>query len=251
MQKTEARAHDTEEKNCGALVPDADAWSIAAKKRNWATRSVTTVSILLVDDYAVVRRGLRVLLEAEPGWKVVGEATNHLEAVTQCEQLRPDVVIMDVNTPALNGLEAAGLIFKAVPGTRVLVLAAHHTQEIIARALSSGVRGYVLKSEAESDLVAAVKILMQGRTFFSAAASEALKHVRCTGVKRERSSLTVREIEIVQLLAKGKSNKEVAAILGISPRTVENHRAQIMQMLGLRSFSELIRYAIRNGMVEL
>jgi DNA-binding NarL/FixJ family response regulator len=208
-----------------------------------------TLSILVADDYAIARRGLRSLLESQPGWKVVGEAANGREAVSLATQLQPDIAILDINMPELNGLDAARLILKAVPHTRILVVAGDHTEVIVARALQAGVRGYVLKSDAEADLVAAVKALMEGRTFYTSAASPViLEHLR-----QENASpvLTVRESEVVQLLAEGKSNKEVAHILGISSRTVENHRAQIMQRLGLNSFSDLVRYAIRHGIIEL
>jgi DNA-binding NarL/FixJ family response regulator len=210
-----------------------------------------TPSILLADDYAVVRRGLRALLEAQPGWKVVAEASNGREAVDQATRLRPDIAILDINMPGLNGLDATRLIRKAVPEVRVLVLTAFHTQEMIEKALRAGVRGYLLKSDAETDLVAAVKALIEGRTFFTSVVSDAVvERLRQDTEDRTQPVLTVREAEIVQLLAEGKSNKEVASILGISARTVENHRAQVMQRLSLRSFSELIRYAIRNGLVE-
>jgi DNA-binding NarL/FixJ family response regulator len=209
------------------------------------------LSIFIADDYAVVRRGLRALLEAQPGWQIVGEAANGREAAEQCARLRPDVAILDISMPVLNGLDAARLILKAAPGTRVLVLTAYHTDEMIEKALLAGVRGYVLKSDADADLVAAVKALMQGRTFFTSVASEVLvDHLRREREEMAQPVLTVREAEIVQLLAEGRSNKEVAGILKISSRTVENHRAQIMQRLGLRSFSELVRYAIRNGLIE-
>jgi DNA-binding NarL/FixJ family response regulator len=206
------------------------------------------LSILIADDYAIFRRGLRAVLEAQPGWKVVGEAASGRDAVNQATQIQPDVTILDINMPELNGLDAARLIVKAAPHTRVLALASYHTQEMIARALQAGVRGYLLKSDTEGDVVAAVKALTEGRTFFTSAASGVLlEHLRQENVP----ALTVRESEIVQLLAEGKSNKEVAQVLGISSRTVENHRAQIMQRLGLQSFSDLVRYAIRHGIIEL
>ncbi|HEY6249790.1 MAG TPA: response regulator transcription factor [Candidatus Angelobacter sp.] len=209
------------------------------------------LSILLVDDFAVVRRGLRALLEGQRGWNVVAEATTGSEAVELATELRPDVAILDINIPELNGLDAARLILKSAPDTKVLILSAYHTEEMIDKALRAGVRGYVLKSDAEAELVAAVKALMEGRTFFTQVVSEVMvEHLRHEKEKSSHPMLTVREGQVVQLLAQGKSNKEVGSILGISPRTAENHRAQIMTKLGLRSFSELVRYAIRNGMVE-
>lgn len=208
-------------------------------------------SILLADGCAVTRRGLRVLLENEPGWKVTAEASSGHEAIQKAIQLRPDVILLTVTMRELNGLDATRLILKAVPHARVLVLSSYQTDQMIGRALQAGVRGYVLKSDAEADLVAAVKALLKGSTFFTPAASTILmEHLRKGNGEKTDRGLTVREAEIVQLLGEGNSNKQVAAILNISSRTVENHRAQIMQRLGLRSFSELIRYAIRMGIIE-
>lgn len=208
-------------------------------------------SILIADDYAVVRRGLRALLEAEPGWQIVGEAVNGREAVDHALQVRPDIVILDVIMPLLNGIDAARLILQASPETRVMIFTEYHTDHMIEKALQAGARGYVLKTDAEADLVAAVKALMGGRTFFTSEASEFLvERLRRENAGNLATSLTPREAEVVQLLAEGKSNKEAASVLGISARTVENHRAQIMQRLGLRSYSALIRYAIRNGIIE-
>ncbi|HLJ30436.1 MAG TPA: response regulator transcription factor [Candidatus Angelobacter sp.] len=212
---------------------------------------VIAASILLADDCSVIRRGVRTLLESQPNWKVVAEAGGGREAVSKATQLRPDVIILSVSMPELNGLDATRLILKALPQARVLVLTSYETEEMIERALQAGVRGYVLKSDAEADLVAAVKALLQGRTFYTSVACEVLvEHLRREGQEPVHSGLTVREAEIVQLLAEGNSNKQVAGVLDISSRTVENHRAQIMQRLGMHSFSELIRYAIRIGIVE-
>jgi DNA-binding NarL/FixJ family response regulator len=208
------------------------------------------ISILIADDYPVVRRGIRTLLESEPGWEVVAEASNGGDAVTYAEQLRPDVVILDVSMPVLNGLDAARLILKSVPDTRVLVISGYHTEERFADALQAGVRGYLMRSNVEADLIDAVRALIQGRTWFPNEVSEQLLE-RLRGEKGQSVQvLTTREVEIVQLLAEGKSNKEVAHALGISVRTVENHRAQVMQRLGLKTFSSLVRYAIRNGIIE-
>lgn len=210
------------------------------------------VSILIADDYAVVRQGLRALLEAQAGWRVVAEASNGREAVSRAEESRPDIVILDIAMPELNGLDAARLILKTLPETRILVLTGYHTDEMIEKALQTGVRGYVLKSDTETDLVAAITALMEGRTYFTSAVSDVLVD-RLRREKQDKPSLpllTTRETEIVRLLGEGKSNKEAAAHLGISSRTVENHRAQIMQKLGLRSLSDLIRWAIRNGIIE-
>jgi DNA-binding NarL/FixJ family response regulator len=214
-------------------------------------RDLATAAILLAGDCAVTRRGVRVLLETQPHWKVVAETGSGREAARQAIQLRPDIIILSVNMQDLNGLDATRLILKAVPNARVLVLTTQHNEEMIERALQAGVRGYVLKSDAEADLVDAVNALLLGRTFFTSAASEVLvEHLRREREETAQLGLTIREAEVVQLLAEGKTNKEVAAILDISSRTVENHRAQIMDKLGLQSFSELVRYAIRVGIVE-
>jgi len=208
------------------------------------------VSTLIADDYAVVRRGLRALLEEQPDWQVVGEASNGRDAANLAAQLRPDVVIMDIRMPELNGLDAARMILRTVPNTRIVFFTGHQTDEMIERALQVGVRGYVLKSDAEADLISAVRALMQGRTFFTPKASTVVVDRLREKEEPAQPALTTREAEVVQLLAEGKSNKEAAHILGISSRTVENHRAQIMQRLNVRSYSDLIRYAIRNGIIE-
>jgi DNA-binding NarL/FixJ family response regulator len=214
-----------------------------------------TVSILIADDHAVVRRGLRALLETEPRWKVVGEAVDGREAVEKAAKLRPDVAILDISMPRLNGLDAASLIFKAAPQTRILILTMHAAEDLIQRTLKAGATGYILKSDAERDLITAIEALLHKKTFFTSAASEViLDNLRGTNRKGDSQvhagRLSSREREIVQLLAEGKSNKEIGALLNISTRTVENHRAKIMDKLRLRSFSELIRYAVRNNIVE-
>jgi DNA-binding NarL/FixJ family response regulator len=211
------------------------------------------VSILIADDHALVRRGLRTLLETQPGWKVVSEVTNGHDAVEKATELRPQVAILDVGMPRLNGMDAAALIFKASPKTRILILTMHSAEDLIRQTLKAGASGFVLKSDAERDLIAAVDALLHNKTFFTSAASDViLANLRGSAPKPSRSGgrLSVREREIVQLLAEGKSNKEVAAVLNISTRTVENHRAKTMEKLKLRSFGELVRYAVRNRIVE-
>jgi DNA-binding NarL/FixJ family response regulator len=217
-----------------------------------------TVSILIADDHAVVRRGLRALVETHPKWKVVSEASNGREAVAMAAKARPDVAILDISMPELNGLDAASQILKASPHTRILMLTMHAAEELIEKTLGAGASGYILKSDAEKDLLTAVEALMHRRTFFTHAASEViLSQLRKrsgsgkTVGQADRGRLSSREREIVQLLAEGKSNKQVAALLYISTRTVENHRAKVMEKLTLRSFSELVRYAVRNKLAEL
>jgi DNA-binding NarL/FixJ family response regulator len=214
------------------------------------------VRILIADDHEVVRRGLRALLEAQPDWEVVAEAVTGRDAIEKAKQTTPDVAIIDVGMPELNGLEATRQVLKALPPTEVLILTMHESEQIVREVLDAGARGYVLKSDAGRDLVAAVEALCQHRTFFSSKISEMLlnsylRHSdRTTEVSESpRGRLTAREREIVQLLAEGKSNKEVAASLNISIKTAETHRTNIMNKLDLRSITELVRYAVRNNIV--
>lgn len=215
-----------------------------------------TVRILIADDHEIVRRGLRAVLEAQPSWEVAGEAVTGREAVEKAKALQPDVAIIDVGMPELNGLEATRQILKALPHTEILILTMHENEQIVREVLDAGARGYVLKSDAGRDLVAAVDALCQHRPFFSSKISEMLLHSYLKGAERSertespRNRLTAREREIVQLLAEGKSNKEVAAALNISIKTAETHRTNIMNKLDLRSVTELVRYAVRNNIVE-
>ncbi len=213
-----------------------------------------TASILIADDHPLVRRGLRTLLETHPGWKIVAEISNGREAVERATALQPDVAILDIGMPKLNGMEAAFLIFKASPNTRILILTMHSAEDVIQRMVSVGASGYVLKSDAEKDLIAAVDALLHHKTFFTSAASEVvlgqLRGRATRNTDHTGRELSVREREVVQLLAEGKSNKEIAALLNISTRTVENHRAKTMDKLKLHSFGELVRYAVRNKIVE-
>jgi DNA-binding NarL/FixJ family response regulator len=214
-----------------------------------------TISILIADDHAVVRRGLRALLETQPNWKIVGEADNGRQAVEKAAALNPQVVILDIGMPKLNGLDAAALIFKANPKTRILMLTMHAAETLIQQTLQAGAGGYVLKSDAERDLITAVDALLHNKMFFTAAASSVvLEHLR-DGHKNkisaeEKERLSVREREVVQLLAEGKSNKEIGASLNISKRTVDHHRARIMDKLHVQSVGELVLYAVRNKIVE-
>ena len=214
-----------------------------------------TVSILIADDHAVVRRGLRVLLETQPNWKIVGETINGREAVEKAATLHPQIVILDIGMPKLNGLDAAALIFKQNPKTRILMLTMHADESIIQQTLKAGASGYVLKSDAERDLIAAVEALLHNKMFFTQAASTVvLEHLRERHKRKDLGAssdrLSVREREVVQLLAEGKSNKEIGASLNISKRTVDHHRARIMDKLHIQSLGELVLYAVRNKIVE-
>jgi DNA-binding NarL/FixJ family response regulator len=209
-----------------------------------------TVSILVADDHEVVRSGLCRLLEAQPNWKTLEAGSGH-EAVSKATMLHPDVVIMDIHMPHLNGLDAARQTHHLVPNVPIVVLSADSDDQMIDKALEAGVQGYVLKTDAVKELVAAVQAVLQKRTFFTAVVSRHLLDCMRRLTTRETSALTVREVEIIQLLCEGKSNKEVANDLGLSSRTVESHRAHIMTKLCLHSFSDLIRYALRHAIIQL
>lgn len=211
----------------------------------------------MADDHDIIRRGLRQLLMAHPGWEVCGEAKNGKEAVTATVRLKPDIVVMDISMPELNGLEAARQIQKSAPHIGILILTMHFSDQLVRDVIESGARGYILKTDADRDLVSAVEAIANRRTYFTREASEIL----LTGVARpdasvspkapSRDRLTAREREIVRLLAAGKSSKDVSAELGISVKTAETHRANIMRKLELHSISELVRYAIRNQIIEV
>jgi DNA-binding NarL/FixJ family response regulator len=210
------------------------------------------VRILVADDHEIVRHGLRRLLETQPGWKICGEASSGREAVAKALQCKPDVAVLDFGMPELNGAEAARRILKSSPTTEILILTMHDTEQLVREVLAAGARGYVLKSDASRDLVVAVQTLLAHKPFLSPTVSklvvEGYLHGSVLETRTER--LTAREREIVQLVAEGKSNKEVAAALNISIKTVEAHRSHVMHKLGVASVTELVRYAIRNKIVE-
>jgi len=209
--------------------------------------------IMVADDHEIVRHGLRRLLEAQPDWEVCGEAESGREAVEKARSLKPDVIVLDFAMPELNGTEAARQILKALPRTEIIILTMHDSEHLLREALELGVRGYVLKSDAMTDLVSAVHALLQHKSYLSPSVSGAVVDgfLRGSGNEGEQPDrLTPREREIVQLLTEGKSNKEVADSLNISVRTVEAHRANIMHKLNMTSFSDLVHFAIRNKIVE-
>jgi DNA-binding NarL/FixJ family response regulator len=212
-----------------------------------------SLRILVVDDHAVVRRGVRSLLESQEGWEVCGEATTGRDAVEQSRRLRPDVVVMDLSLPELNGLDATRHILKDAPETEVLVLTMHQSEELARDVLQAGARGYVLKSDADENLIAAVESLRQHRPFLTPTVTEFVLdgYIR-DGADQDaaRGGVTAREREIIQLIAEGRSNKNAASALNISVKTIEAHRANIMRKLHLRSVSDLVRYAIRNKIVQ-
>jgi DNA-binding NarL/FixJ family response regulator len=213
--------------------------------------------ILIVDDHEIIRQGLRAVLQTQAHWEVVGEASTGRQGVEVARELKPDLVIMDISMPDLNGLDAAREILREEPLTEILILTFHDSERLVRMVLESGARGYVLKSDATRDLVAAVEALSQHRPFFTAKIAhlvlEGYLKAGQPGAAAEEPTerLTLREREIVQLLAEGHSNKEVAGRLNISTKTVETHRSNIMEKLHIRSITELVRYAIRNKITDL
>ena len=212
------------------------------------------IHIVIADDHAVVRRGMRALLESQPGWKVVGEARTGTEAVQVVSRLRPHICIFDYSMPEMTGLEVSEALLAAFPSLKILVLSMHDSEKIIEKALSVGVYGYVLKSDAERDIIDAVRALSESKPFFSsAAATFVLRRLKrhAGAAKSSPSELSLRERQIVKQIAEGRSNKEIAALLHLSVRTVETHRAHIGEKLGLSTVPELVKYAIRNHFIEL
>jgi DNA-binding NarL/FixJ family response regulator len=216
---------------------------------------MNVIRILLADDHTVVRKGLRLLLESHPGFKVVAEASNGREAVSAAEEHRPDVVVLDVAMPMLNGIEAARQISASLPQTAIVFLSMHSDEGYVLKALKSGARAYLLKNSAEDDLVNAIRAVTDGKAFFSPAISKMLvedymRQMRAREVEDSYELLTTREREVLQLLAEGKAVKEVASILRLSLYTVETHRNNIFQKLDLHSVAELILYAVRKGVIS-
>jgi DNA-binding NarL/FixJ family response regulator len=213
------------------------------------------VRILLADDHTVVRQGLRKLLEERPDWEVIAEAGDGREAVRLAEQQKPDVAILDVAMPLLNGIEATRQITRRVPSTRVLVLSMHADEAYVTQILQAGATGYLLKDSADVDLLKAVGEAAQGRSFFSPAIARVMlddyvRQLADKGVTDRYESLSEREREIFQLIAEAKTNKEIAALLNVSPSTVETHRAHIMEKLDLHSAAEIVLYAVRRGVIR-
>jgi DNA-binding NarL/FixJ family response regulator len=217
---------------------------------------VKKLRILIADDHELVRRGIRGLLRAQSGWKIAGEVKNGREAVEKAKKLRPDVIILDIGMPNLDGLEATRQIREAVPNTVILILTMHESNQMVRRVLEAGARGYVLKSDLAGHLVKAVKAVSKGRVYLTPKVSEiVLKEFVNRGIesrRRESSHVrpTPRETEVIRLLAEGKTNKAIASELGITTRTVETHRAKVMLKLGLHSLTQLIHYAIRHNIVS-
>ncbi len=212
-------------------------------------------TILLADDHAVMRAGLRLLLERHADLRVIAEAGNGREAVALAETLHPDVAVIDIAMPLLNGIEATQKICAGGGSTQVVILSMHSDESYVLRALKAGARAYILKESAEDDLIRAVRSVSAGKSFFSPVISRLLlddyvRQAASKGVQDSYDLLTPREKELLQLIAEGKTNKEIAALLNVSPFTVETHRANILQKLNLHSVPQLILYAVRKGIVS-
>ena len=217
---------------------------------------MTALRILVADDHEIVRRGLCAILGFHAEWEVCGEAADGREAVEKTKQLRPDIVILDIGMPSLNGLDATRQILRNDPQQRVLILTVTDAEQVIEEVLRAGARGFVLKADAAKDLTMAVEALQQDRTFFNSRAGEMVLNgfLRGGGQVSNKAilpRLTTREREVVQLLAEGKSTKEVAVMLDLSVKTAETHRSNIMRKLGVHCLSELVLYAVRNRIVQI
>jgi len=213
------------------------------------------IRILLADDHNILRDGMRLLLERQPGFVVVGEASDGREVLTLAQDQRPDVVVMDIAMPNLNGIEATRRIVDKHPATGVVILSMHHDESYVIRSLKAGARAYLLKDAVKGELIAAIQAVVQGRSFFSPKISKILQedYVRTIELKNVEDSydlLTDREREILQLVAEGKTNKEIAGELNLSMYTVDTHRSHILQKLNLHSVPELILYAVRKGIIS-
>lgn len=216
---------------------------------------MSVLRILIADDHEVARRGIRALLESHPGWEVCAEAADGREAVNAAGRLKPDLVLLDIGMPSLNGLDATRQILAAEPDTRVLILTMHDSEQVVREVLAAGARGFLLKSDAGRDLVAAVEALQHNRTFFTTKVAqlvlEGYLRPDPDSERPLRSVLTPREREVIQLLAEGKTTKEVATTLNLSVKTAETHRTNLMRKLDLHSVVDLTLYAVRNGIVHV
>ena len=206
--------------------------------------------ILIADDHSVVRKGLEAILQSRRGWKVCGEAADGRDAGEKAKRLKPDVAIVDIGMPGLNGVEATRLIHRASPKTEILILSAHASEKLARDAFTAGAHGYLVKDDADEDLIAAVEALARHRLYFTPRVHAAIARDMRPQGRKSRGLLTPREREVMQLLAEGKSNKEVAQLLNISVKTAETHRANVMLKLNLHSITDLVHYAIRNEIVH-
>jgi two-component system response regulator NreC len=212
------------------------------------------VRVLLADDHTLIRAGLRMVVAAQPDFTVVGEASDGREAVALAEQLKPEVVVMDIGMPSLNGIEACRQVHELLPQTQIVMLSMHSDEGYVLRALRAGAKAYLLKDSAEADLANAIRAVVAGKSFFSPAVGKVLledymRKLERTGGEDSFDLLSPREREVMQLVAEGKSSKEIANLLSLSVYTVETHRAKVMQKLNLHNIPELILYAVRKGLI--
>ena len=213
------------------------------------------IRILLADDHNIMRRGLRLLLERQPGFEVVAEAADGREAAERAEATHPDIAVLDIAMPNMSGIEAAQRILALLPQAAIVILSMHSDESYVLRALKAGAKGYLLKDSAESDLIEAIKAVSEGKAFFSPEISKILvedyvRDMRKRGAEDSYELLTSREREILHLLAEGKSNKDIATLLDLSLYTVETHRRNLQDKLNLHSLAELILYAVRKGVIS-
>ena len=225
-----------------------------SSQSNAEAQASKSYRILIVDDHELMRVGVRAMLESHQGWTICGEAGDGREAVAKAAELKPDLVVLDVAMPILNGVDAARQILKARPGTAILILTGYESEQMIRQVLEVGARGFLLKSDAAQNLLVAVEALQRRAIFFNARAGQMMLdgylHRGIAPGDSARDRLTSREREVVQLLAEGYSSKEVAAHLNLCPKTVETHRTNVMRKLGLHSVAALVRYAVRNSIVQ-
>jgi DNA-binding NarL/FixJ family response regulator len=216
---------------------------------------MSKLRIVLGDDHTLLRQGLRKILEDRPGWEVVAEAGDGREAVRQIVATHPDVAILDIGMPLLNGIDATRQVVRRLPDCRILILSMHANEAYIIQALKAGARGYLLKDSADTDLIRGVSSVAAGKSFFSPAVAKVMlddyvRHLSEKGIADRYDSLSEREREIFQLVAEGRSNKDVAELLSLSPATVETHRAHILQKLDVHNTAELVLYAVRRGVIS-
>src|SRR5437773_3158441 len=214
------------------------------------SKTTRRIRILLADDHAVVRQGFRLILSSQADMEIIGEAGDGRQAVELAEKLRPDVVVMDVAMPNLNGIDATRRMSEAAPHTRVLALSMHKDSVYVREILRAGARGYLLKDSGAEDLVSAIRAVAKGESYLSPAVSNAVLDDYRKHVTNPIDLLTSREREVLQMLAEGKTNKEIAAVLNLSVYTVDAHRGRIMEKLNLHSINDLVRFAVRNGVIE-
>ena len=230
--------------------------SVASAQSDGAQRSTTSkIRVLLADDHTILRAGLRMMIDAQPDIEVVGEASDGRQALNEAQRLQPDIVLMDITMPEMNGIEATRQIKRAMDSTRVLILTMHENEEYLFQVLRAGASGYILKEAAGAELISAIRIVCSGRFYMSPSAQsmmvgDYLQRVRSGEERDSYSALTEREREILKLVAEGHTNNQIAERLFISPKTVDTHRTHIMDKLNLHSRAELVKYAMRRGLLE-